>query len=362
MTACHQQLPDPATADQGRAEPAAALLTRYHGLICDLDGVVYRGPEPVPGAVETLDAVVRTGVPVVFATNNASRPPAAVGEHLRRLGLGERGWSVVTSSQAAADHLSGLLPRDEAVLAVGGPGVTEALEEVGFAPLRVPDLAPGAHVAAVVQGAGPDVSWRDLAEIAFAVQSGATWVATNTDPTIPTSRGAAPGNGTLVAAVRTATAAEPHVCGKPGPALFDLARRRLGTPADRTLVVGDRLDTDVRGARGAGLDSLLVLSGACRLRDLVWCPVEERPTYVALDLRGLLDPVDRQAGDDELVRVTPRGDLEICRQGPPARLLEALVTTAWRVLDGGGSLSEAAQPWAALEARLTAPGARATSP
>lgn len=365
MTAC--QVPSPAAADQERSELGAALLTRYRGIVCDLDGVVYRGPEPVPGAVETLNAVVESGVPVTFATNNAARTPDTVGEHLRRLGLQGGGWSVVTSSQAAAAYLARLLPADAAVLAVGGDGVAHALAEAGFTPLRPPDLGPDTRVAAVVQGLGTDVTWRDLAEAAFAVQRGATWVATNTDPTIPTSRGAAPGNGTLVAAVRAATAAEPHVTGKPGPALFELARSRLGVPAARTLVVGDRLDTDVRGARAAGLDSLLVLSGTCGLRDLVFCPEAARPTYVAPDLRGLLHPAARRLSVDEgpvgegLVEVSPRGDLEISREAPSARLLEAVVTTAWRVLDTGGTLSEA-QPWADLEARLGACADSATTP
>lgn len=105
---------------------AESLIARYSAVICDLDGVVYRGAAPVPGAVETLNRLSADGTPVVFATNNASRSPGAVGDHLHELGVGRDGWAVVTSSQAAAAYLAARLPRRTAVLAVGGPGVAQA--------------------------------------------------------------------------------------------------------------------------------------------------------------------------------------------------------------------------------------------
>ena len=156
------------------------LIAQYLAVICDLDGVVYRGATPVPGAVETLNRLAADDVAVVFATNNASRSPDAVAEHLRELGVGPLGWSVVTSSQAAAAYLAERLPKRTPVCAVGGPGVAQALTEVGLAPVGVSELA-GTSVAAVVQGLGIDVTWRELAEVGYLVQGGATWVATNLD-------------------------------------------------------------------------------------------------------------------------------------------------------------------------------------
>jgi glycerol 3-phosphatase-2 len=328
------------------------LIAQYRGVICDLDGVVYRGATSVPGAVETLNRLAADDIAVVFATNNASRSPDTVGDHLRELGLGPGGWSVVTSSQAAAAYLAERLPQRTPVFAVGGPGVAHALTEVGLDPVGISELA-GTTVAAVVQGLGIDVTWRELAEVGYVVQGGATWVATNLDPMLPTSRGPAPGNGALVAAVQTATAERPHVVGKPAAALFDLARNRLGAYHEETLVCGDRLDTDIQGANAAGLDSLLVLSGASRLKDLVFAPPNLRPTYVAADLSGLLEPgVRLDAEPDDLVEFTPDAVLRNRGVRDSGRLLQAVVATAWAALDAGRAVCDDADTWRRLEGHL----------
>ncbi len=334
------------------ASKAESLIAQYLGVICDLDGVVYRGTTAVPGAVGTLNRLAAEDIPVVFATNNASRSPDAVGDHLRDLGVGRDGWAVVTSSQAAAAYLAERLPKRTAVLAVGGPGVAQALTEVGLAPVRVSELA-GASVEAVVQGLGIDVTWRELAEVGYLVEGGATWVVTNLDLMLPTSRGPAPGNGALVAAVQTATTVSPHVVGKPGAALFDLARSTLGADRAETLVCGDRLDTDIAGANAAGLDSLFVLSGASRLQDLAFAPPTARPTYVASDLTGLLEPGLRLcAAPDDLVELTPDAVLHIRADGDSNWLLQSVVATAWAALDAGRAVSDDAGTWRRLEGHL----------
>jgi glycerol 3-phosphatase-2 len=331
------------------------LIAQYRGVICDLDGVVYRGAAAVPGAVQTLNRITDDGIEVVFATNNASRPPGDIGAHLRELGLEPRRWSVVTSSQAAAAYLAERLSTGATVFAVGGPGVAEALSEVGLVPVGINDL-DGTRVEAIVQGLGVDVTWRELAEIGYRVQDGATWVATNLDIMLPTARGPAPGNGALVAAVRTATSEMPHVVGKPGAALFELARTRLGTEPAETLACGDRLDTDIAGANAAGVESLFVLSGASRLQDLVSAPPVARPTYVAADLAGLLEPAIRlDSAPDHLVELTPDGVPRILGGADPARLLQSIVAVAWSAVDGGRTVSGDAGPWLRLEERLGLP-------
>jgi glycerol-1-phosphatase len=276
-----------------------SLVGRYAAVVCDLDGVVYRGPSAVPHAVDVLGGL---GVPVLYATNNASRSPDDVAAHLRELGLPCTPEAVATSSQAGAWLLADRLPADGAVLAVGGAGVATALAEGGLTPVLPADAA---HVAvdAVLQGYGPAVTASDLAEAAYAVQGGATWVATNTDGTLPTDRGVAPGNGSLVAAVERAVGAPPHlVAGKPGPPLYLLCAQRLDLPPNRLLAVGDRLDTDIEGAVAAGLDSLLVLTGVDDLRACLDARAQRRPTWVAPDLRGLLADPDDTTG--ELVTLT----------------------------------------------------------
>ncbi len=262
------------------------FLSRYAAVVCDLDGVVYRGPHAVPHAVDTLAGL---DVPVLYATNNASRPPADVAEHLRRLGLPCVPEAVATSSQAGAWLLSERLAPSAPVLAVGGPGVARALEEVGLTPVLAA-AAAGARVAAVLQGYGPQVTASDLAEAAYAVQAGATWVATNTDATLPTDRGVAPGNGSLVGAVRNAVGRAPDVvAGKPAPPLYLMCADRLGVPVGGVLAVGDRLDTDIEGADAAGMEPLLVLTGVDDLAACLDAGPPRRPTWVAPDLRVLVE-------------------------------------------------------------------------
>ncbi len=272
---------------------SSPLAVRYVAVVSDLDGVVYRGDEAVPHAVEALEALA---VPVVYATNNASRTADAVAAHLRELGIGARPEDVATSAQAAAWLLAQDLAPGARVLAVGGDGVATAVAAVGLEPVRPRD-AGGTTLSAVVQGYGPDVTASDLAEAAYAVEGGARWVATNTDSTLPTERGLAPGNGSLVAAVATAVGHDPHViAGKPRPPLYELCATRLGLDARAVLAVGDRLETDIAGAVAAGLDSLLVLTGVDDLDAVLDAAADRRPTYVATDLRALHRPVE-QAGD-----------------------------------------------------------------
>ena len=243
----------------------------YDLLLLDLDGVVYIGPRAVPAAIENLDQARARGLRCGYVTNNASRPPQVVAQHLRDLGLTVGDEEVVTSAQEGAELLAGRLAVGGQVLAVGGPGVADALAEVGLTP--VTRWADG--VVGVLQGFGPEVGWRDLAEASYAVTGGATWVATNPDLTVPTPRGTAPGNGQLTAVVQRTTGVDPAVTGKPGRGLFDLAVRRCG--GQHPLAVGDRLDTDIAGAVNAGLDSLLVLTGVTDVAALLSARPGERP-------------------------------------------------------------------------------------
>ncbi len=308
----------------------------------------------MPGAVETINQVSADGVGVVFATNNASRTPEEVARHLSELGIRAGHWSVATSSQAAAAHLAGVLRLGSRVLAVGGPGVGAALAEAGLIPVTVEDLAaPGVTgVEAVVQGLGAMVTWTELAEVGYLVETGLPWVATNLDMTLPTARGLAPGNGALVELVRRATGAVPHVVGKPGAALYDLARARLGAAPSGVLACGDRLDTDIAGAIAAGLDSLLVLSGVCSLQDAAFVPKGCRPTYVAADVTGLLRPALR-LGDApvDLVEVCPDGSLHVRPEAAADRthLLAAVVDAAWHALDNGREISADPRSWRDIE-------------
>jgi len=323
-----------------------SLIEGFDGIVCDLDGVVYRGQAAVPHAVDSLLSALSAGVLVVYATNNASRAPAEVAAHLDALGLPGPVWRVVTSAQAGARHVAQRCPPGSRVLAVGGPGVTLALEEAGLFPVPAQATRPEEAVVAVLQGYGPHVAWTDLAEVAYAVQAGALWVVTNIDSTLPTARGLAPGNGALVDAVRPAVLVEPVVVGKPYAPLYDLSVSVLGTGIDRTLAIGDRLDTDIMGATAAGMDSLFVLGGVHGWMDVAGAEPAARPRYVATDLRSLhsayaepvqdLKDVSRWVCGEAQAWVSAPGELVVSQTGALNERLRAALRALWSAGDVRG--------------------------
>lgn len=257
----------------------------FGALLVDLDGTLYRGNAVIPGAPEALSAAGGEQA-LVYVTNNASRSATAVAAHLAELGFAAAEDEVVTSAQAAAHMLADRLRKGATVLIVGTDDLAAEIEQVGLRPVRrFDDIVP----AAVVQGHSPQTAWPDLAEAAYAVRAGALWAVTNTDVTLPTERGLAPGNGAMVAALRAAIDLEPIVAGKPYAPLLEDALTRAGTRS--ALVVGDRLDTDIDGAQCVGLESLLVLTGVSTLADLRKQPTDRLPSYVSDSLDALNQPV-----------------------------------------------------------------------
>ncbi|GAA2179905.1 HAD hydrolase-like protein [Leucobacter tardus] len=270
------------------AAPGPSPLAGKSLLLADLDGVVYRGPGAIPGAVDELNRAAES-VRLGYITNNASRTDRAVAAHLRDLGLEADAADVVTSPQAAVELLRDTVAPGSRILVVGGDGIVDELTKNGFATTRSADDAPDA----VLQGFAPDVGWEHLAEASFALaeQPGRPplpWIATNTDWTIPVARGLAPGNGTLVSAVHTAVQRLPVFAGKPEPAIFETAFRRFDTR--NALMIGDRLDTDIKGAVAAGIPSLHVLTGVDRPKQLVAASKDMRPDYIVPTLAGLHEP------------------------------------------------------------------------
>lgn len=262
---------------------STALSEAYDTALLDLDGVVYAGGAAIAHAVDSLGAARDGGMHLAYVTNNALRTPAAVAEHLTELGVPAEAADVITSAQAVARLMADQLPAGARVLVVGGEGLRTALLERGLVPVESADDDP----VAVAQGyGGPDMTWGRFAEAAYAIARGVPWFASNTDLTIPSARGIAPGNGAAVEVVRIATGAEPQVAGKPLPPMHRETVLRTG--AKRPLVVGDRLDTDIEGAFNGGVDSLLVLTGVTDARQLVAAEPRHRPTFVDADLRGLL--------------------------------------------------------------------------
>jgi glycerol 3-phosphatase-2 len=304
-------------------------------LLADLDGVIYKGPDAIVYAVESMNeaaAGIRTG----YLTNNASRTAKSVAEHLSSLGLTVTDDDVVTSPQAAVRLLADRVPAGSTILVIGGEGLTSVVAGAGF---TVTDSAEDSP-AAVIQGFAPEVGWTQLAEASFALNDdpGMPWVATNTDWTIPVARGIAPGNGTLVAAVHSAVGRLPVVAGKPEVAIFEEAVRRFG--GSHPLFIGDRLDTDILGANRAGMPSALVLTGIDGPKQVLAADEKSSPTFILGDLRELHEPYPAAATKTKgsVTTVTVGGatvslngsTVSVVRSGSkPIDLLRAATTLIW---------------------------------
>lgn len=324
-------------------ESIGALWDEYDTALLDLDGVVYIGPRAVPGVPELLGKARSAGMRLAFVTNNASRPPTVVAAHLCELGITAEPDDVVTSAQAAARLLAARVPAGSAVFVIGGDGLYAALQELHLHPVQDVD----ADVSAVVSGYNPDLPWRTVTDGAILVRRGLPWVASNTDMTVPTPAGPGLGNGVLVDAVARFAGRAPDVAGKPQPTLFDETVRRVG--GRRPLVVGDRLDTDIEGARNAGYDSLLVMTGVTGLTELAHARPAVRPTYLGADLAGLGAP--HPATDTDSDRCHLRGwtgqvadnRLVVTGAGDRDDWWRVAATVAWRHLDTTGEPVDTSQ-------------------
>lgn len=317
------------------------LVEAYDAVMFDLDGVVYLGPEPVPGAAEGIAALRARGVPVSFVTNNAARAPEAVVEHLAELGIPAAPHEVTTAGQAGVRMLSQHLPTGATVLVCGSPALVDQVRTAGFTVTDTADDAPHA----IIQGYYPELSWPVLTEAALAVQRGARWFATNVDPTRPTDRGLEPGAGAQIAVVRTVVGGNPTAAGKPEKPLMEAAMAQLG--AERPIFVGDRLDTDIAGGVNAGIPTMLVFSGVHRATALFEADPAQRPDHIGWDLRDLMVPARTAVREGEGVRCgdarvrAVEGLVEVDSRGNDLDLVWATAWLVWDVRDTGGVIDPA---------------------
>jgi len=344
------------------------LAESYDALLLDLDGTVYLGGQPIDHVAPALARARQQGARSVFVTNNASRPPKEVAESLTEMGVAAEPDDVLTSPQAAAVMLTDRHPAGTKVLVIGAPWLAESVALAGLVPVKLATDEP----SAVVQGHSPDTGWRDLAEACIALRAGADWVACNVDSTLPTDRGLLPGNGSMVAALVAATGLQPRVAGKPARPLLDAAIRLVGS--NKPLVVGDRLDTDIACAVAAGSPSLLVFTGVSTTADLLAAVPEQRPTYLAFDLRGLVEEdhaariptasssasslewtVGVDAGSLILAATRPTGRNDSVSDGSALRALALLTARAWASGVTAVRAQDAAATLALTRCRLIAP-------
>jgi len=285
------------TAAAGEIEPGGALRL----VALDLDGVVWRGEELLPGAGEALADVVGRGLDLRYVSNNSTAHRETVSERLAAAGLPAGPERVLTSGFACGRWLRERLPEGSRVMVVGEEGLLRELQEAGLAAKHALGVAGKADAvpAAVVVGMDRSFTYRSLAAAQAAVLAGALYVATNDDATFPTTDGLAPGAGAIVAAINASTQREPVLVGKPGLALAEVLATVTGIPAEETLFIGDRLTTDVAMAKEAGMTAALVLTGVTTEEDLWRAEITREwvlPDHVLgslEELPGLLDLLGR---------------------------------------------------------------------
>ncbi len=254
------------------------VLASIKNLIVDMDGVLFRGHQTLPGAGEFIGMLREKAMPFLLLTNNSTRTPAQYVTKLQDMGIEVAEDNILTSAQATALYLERVVPPGAGVYVIGEDGLRAAMLEKGY---RV--VEEGVDV--VVVGLDRYLTYEKLKIAALAIRQGARFIGTNPDKTLPTEEGFHPGAGSMLAAVEAATDVTPTVIGKPQTAIFDLALTKLGVGKEGTAVVGDRLDTDILGGYRASLITILVTSGVATRRDLAGSEV--KPDFVFDDLRHL---------------------------------------------------------------------------
>ncbi len=254
-------------------------LAQFSSVIMDMDGVIWRGDTFLPGALEWFDWLRNHQVPFVLATNNSSKTPQDYVSKLTKMEVsGIEPWQIITSGTTTADTLKRRYAPGTPIHVLGGDGLRAVVTDAGFV------VADDAMV--VVVGLDPQLTYQKLKTATLLLRRGADYIASNVDRTLPTLEGLTPGAGSIVAALSAASDREPEIMGKPYPAMYETALSRLGTQARETLMIGDRLDTDIAGAYALGMQTVLVLSGVATRDDVNTSRLQ--PTVVFEDLAGLV--------------------------------------------------------------------------
>ncbi|MBI5935536.1 MAG: HAD-IIA family hydrolase [Chloroflexi bacterium] len=259
------------------------MLTNIQSLIIDMDGVLWRDSSPIGNLSAIFQRIRTRGIKFVFATNNGTKSPEQYTQKLASFGVDVEPWQVVTSALGVAQMLKRRFPAGGQIYVIGEEGVKIALRDQGFG---IATIENAEESIAVVMGIDRGISFEKMGEAALLVRRGVPFYATNPDKSFPTPRGEVPGAGAWISVIVTATGVEPIIAGKPYPFLMEMALERLGTKMEETLVIGDRLETDIAAGQAVGCPTALVLSGvASREQAEAWTP---RPTLIIQDLEALV--------------------------------------------------------------------------
>lgn len=278
-------------------------------LLVDLDGVVYRGADPVPGVAAVLADRAARGDDVVYVTNNSMHYRTDYVTRLSAMGAPVSPDTVVSSARATASYLREHDPGIRRVLTLGASGLERELRDLGYdvvtagaAATRVSQegidgVAAAGSPDAVVVGLDPTLTYLKLTVAADCIRAGAHFIATNRDPVYPTERSLRPGAGSLVAAVEATTGVEPVSIGKPAPFLLEAAAHAVGREPAEAIMIGDMIATDVAAAQRVGARSILMMTGVTTPAELAAVPGDQRPTAVAEDAAGLAAALETLAAE-----------------------------------------------------------------
>lgn len=262
------------------------MIEKINNLILDMDGVLWRGETALPGLPEFFETLRRLDLGFILATNNATKTADEYVAKLANMGVDLPTDLILTSAETTASYLAGEYPSGTPVYVVGTTSLCATLRAKGFTIVDPDEVKQGSTADLVVVGFTPTVIYNELAMGSLLVNNGARFIGTNPDTSIPSELGPLPGAGALMAVISAATGIEPTVIGKPGPAIFEEAVRRLEGNNEDTAMVGDRLGTDIAGAKEVGLTSIMLLSGISSRNDIVESGIQ--PDYVFADITELV--------------------------------------------------------------------------
>lgn len=260
-------------------------MTAIKNLVLDMDGVLWRGNTPMPGLNELFETLDSLGIGYALATNNAARTAVMYTEKLAGFGVTMPAERIITSAEATADYLAGKYDPGTAVYIIGDQGLHDAFSARGFTSVTTQEVVEGQTAPLVVAGFFRGATYDLMAGGALLITKGAHFVGTNPDVSFPSELGKLPGAGAILAFIAAATGVEPEVIGKPGKIMFEQAMKRLGSSPQTTAMVGDRLNTDIAGARAAGMQTILVLSGISTREDLTTS--DYQPDHIFDDIAAL---------------------------------------------------------------------------
>ena len=257
-------------------------LRNYHALLLDMDGVLYRGHERMPGVAELFDFCAKNGIMTACITNNATMTPEQFSEKLAGMDITYPAANIINSPIGTRLWLESQAPQGTKIFCIGMNGLRTALFADGYY------VESADAPAYVIVGLDTEMTYAKLRQACLLINAGARFIGTNPDVSLPVAEGLVPGCGALLAFLQAATGVEPFIIGKPGATMFHIAIKLLGADAKRTLTIGDRLDTDVAGSLAAGLTSGLVLTGVATTADVATATASSKPDVVYADLPALV--------------------------------------------------------------------------